>query len=452
MLRHLDQAHLRRAAGALAAAPGDYADLFLERVLQAEIRRDRDGERQVILGRSSGAATRVLSAGGTRHQAAGGLPDEETGAAPSAAERSAAVRALAAYLDALEIAIGAGPLRGVSDAGVRLRAEARSQAVTIANSEGEIASDRRDWVSFSVRLARPARAGAAGGRSTRGAPAVRRALAGGGARDAERLAVVHPPVEVAARLERALDEADATAPAPAGEVPVILGPGVGGLLIHEACGHALEGDRALRGRSVFANLLGETVGAANLTIVDDPTLDGLAGSRRVDDEGWPAAPTVLIDAGRVTGLLLDRATARRAGTTPTGSARRESYRDLPLPRMTNTFVRSGNVAPEEILAGVTRGLYVAELGAGRVDTTSGEFSFRVRRGYLVAGGRRVSPAGPCVIAGNGVRALGGIVAIGNDLTFDPGTGECGKDGQRARAAVGQPTLRVEGLVVQPEEA
>ncbi|HUD70691.1 MAG TPA: TldD/PmbA family protein [Dongiaceae bacterium] len=451
-MRQFDQAHLRRAAGALAAAPGDYADLFLEHATQAEIRRDRDGERQVLLGRSSGAATRVLSAGGTRHQAAGGLPDGEADMAPSAAERSAAVRALAAYLDALEIAIGAGPLRGVGDAGVRLRAEARSQAVTIVNSEGEIASDRRDWVSFSVRLTRPARAGAGGGRTTRATPAMRMALAGGGARDAERLAVVHPPAEVAARLERALEEADATAPAPTGEVPVILGPGVGGLLIHEACGHALEGDRALRGRSVFANLLGETVGAANLTIVDDPTLDGLAGSRRVDDEGWPVGPTVLIDAGRVAGLLLDRATARRAGTTPTGSARRESYRDLPLPRMTNTFVRAGNVAPEEILAGVTRGLYVAELGAGRVDTTSGEFSFRVRRGYLVAGGRKVSPAGPCVIAGNGVRALGGIVAIGNDLTFDPGTGECGKDGQRARAAVGQPTLRVEGLTVQPEGA
>jgi len=467
--RH-DPALLRKAAAALASRAGDYGDLFVESVTTAEIRRDEGGGRQVLLGGGSGAASRVLGADGTRHRAAGGrdagdligvpaaalaealtdrgadpgAADPVTGGAPpvDAADTAAA---LARYLDALEAAVGAGPLAGGGAAGataggtLQMRAEARAQQVIIATSEGEIAHDRRAWASFTLRVSRPGRAGA-----------MLSAAAGGGARDVARLVAIHPPAEVAARLAEALDEAGAAAPAPTGAMSVILGPGVGGILIHEACGHALEGDRALRGRSAFANLLGEKVGPETLTIVDDPTLDGLAGSRRIDDEGWPAAPIVLVDAGRIAGLLLDRATALRAGTAPTGSARRESYRDLPLPRMTNTFVRAGTRTPEEIVAAVPRGLYIAELGAGRVDTATADFSFRVRRGFIVAGGRKVAPVGPCLIAGNGVTVLAGIRMIGVDLRFDPGTGECGKEGQRARAAVGQPTLLVDGLVALPE--
>jgi len=448
MLFRIDPAHLRKAAAALASRPGDYGDLFLETVTTAEVRRDGNGGRQVILGGGSGAASRVLDAAGTRHRAAGGRDADEIGGVPMAAlaggprggdADAPGAAALARYLDALVAAVAAGPLAGAAGATLQLRAEARVQEVVIATSEGEVAADRREWAAFTVRVGRPGRAGAT-------VPAA----AGGGARDVARLVAVHPPAEVAARLAAALEEAGAAAPAPVGAMPVILGPGVGGLLIHEACGHALEGDRALSGRSAFANLLGEKVGPENLTIVDDPTLDGLAGSRRVDDEGWPAAPIVLVDAGRVAGLLLDRATALRAGTAPTGSARRESYRDLPLPRMTNTFVRAGTHTPEEIVAAVPRGLYVAEIGAGRVDTASADFTFRVRRGFIVAGGRKVAPVGPCVIAGNGVTVLAGIRMIGVDLRFDPGTGECGKEGQRARAAVGQPTLLVEGLAALPE--
>jgi TldD protein len=455
-----DPALLRKAAAALVSRPGDYGDLFLETVEQAEIRRDERGGRQAILGGWTGAATRVLGASGTRHRAVGGrealeglgatgkldtgAPNGETPPSPMAAPadpdaHAARTAALTRYIDLLESAIGKAAPAGDSGASMLARAELRSQEIVVATSEGEVAGDRRAWASFAVRVGRPGRSGA-----------TLWASVGGGARDPERLAAVHPPAAVAARIAEALDEAGAAAPAPLGAMPVILGPGVGGLLIHEACGHGLEGDRALRGRSAFANLLGETVGPEDLTIVDDPTLDGLAGSRPVDDEGWPAAPIVLVDAGRVAGLLLDRATALHAGTAPTGSARRESYRDLPLPRMTNTFVRAGTHSPGEIVAAVPRGLYVAELGAGRVDTATAEFSFRVRRGFIVAGGRKVAPVGPCVIAGNGVTVLAGIRMIGVDLRFDPGTGECGKEGQRARAAVGQPTLLVEGLSTLPE--
>jgi TldD protein len=310
--------------------------------------------------------------------------------------------------------------------------------VAVATSEGEVAEDRRDWIAFSARLEEEGRGGAAWSVSE-----------GGGARDAARLRAVHPPEEVGARLARALLEQRDAVPPPSGETTVVLAPGPGGVFFHEACGHALEGDRALKGRSALVELLGERVGPADLTLVDDPTLAGLPGSRRMDDEGWPAARTVLIESGRLVGLLLDRATAMIAGTAPTGSARRESYRDLPTPRMSNTFVLEGPCAPEEILASVARGVYVTELGAGEVDTATGDFTFRVRRGRLLAGGRAVAPMAPAVISGNGVAAVRGVSMIGSDLRFDSGAGECGKEGQRLRAAVGQPTIKVLGLAVRP---
>jgi TldD protein len=467
LLSRLDAALLRRTAAALVARSGEYGDLFVEEVRQAEILRDGLQPGAVVTGGGRGAAVRVLSPLGQRHTAVDGLDPERIAQLPRLVrERSDAaaptapatlpapagnqssfpeptlVEALAVYLNEVAGAIATIPHLARESGGrdpvpgVRLRAELRVQRVAIASSEGDVVEDRRAWARFTVRIAVPGR----GGR-------LLEAATGGGARDPRRLAALRPPLSIAEELRRALDEAEHAAPAPTGLLPVVLGPGVGGILFHEACGHGLEGDRAMRGRSAFADLLGEMVGPETLTLVDDPTLDGLSGSRRVDDEGWPSAPLVLIDAGRVAGLMLDRATALRARTAPTGSARRESYRDLPLPRMTNTFVREGPHDPEEILRALPRGLYVAELGRGHVDTASADFAFDVRRGYLIAGGRRIAPAGPCRIVGNGVRTIEGVTMIGSDLRFDAGSGECGKEGQRARAAVGQPTLLVDGLSV-----
>ena len=458
LLSRLDPALLRRAAAALAARAGDYGDLFVEEVRHAEVRGDGLEPAVVVAGGGGGAAVRILSPLGQRHTAVDGLDPERIASLPrlareqggpepaSAAARTtasgpfpdpASVGALAAYVRELGEAIGAIPqiAREVGSI-VRLRAELRVQRVVVASSEGDVVEDRRAWARCAVRVVVAGR----GGR-------ILEAAAGGGARDPERLATLRPPASIALDLKRALEEAEHAAPAPTGVLPVVLGPGVGGLLFHEACGHGLEGDRALRGRSAFANLIGEAVGPETLTLVDDPTLDGLSGSRRFDDEGWRSAPLVLIDAGRIAGLMHDRATALRARTAPTGSARRESYRDLPLPRMTNTFVREGPHDPEEIVRALPRGLYVAELGRGQVDTASADFAFEVRRGYLIAGGRVVAPVAPCRIEGNGVRAIESVAMIGSDLRFDSGSGECGKEGQRARAAVGQPTLRVDGLAV-----
>jgi predicted Zn-dependent protease len=477
-----DPVLLRRASARLVRRAGEYGDLFLEGTALATVLRQGGEETASDSASAHGAAARLMTPEGrTRHLVAdtvdadtilsladridggGGtrLPAAMGGAAPvpappgqAAPGRAAAAAAMRAYLEEVErlllraaggTAWGSAWMGHPGAVALQSQAQIRSQQVLIATSEGEIIEDRRDWAWFTVRVEGPGRGA--------GVPSARAgllsAVVGGGARNAARLAVVHRPAEVARLLVAALDAANATAPAPEGEMPIVLGPGAGGILFHEACGHALEGDRALEGKSALAGQFGEQIGPDFLTIVDDPTLDGLPGSRRFDDEGWRTAPTVLIERGRVVGLLLDRTTARRAGSAPTGSARRETYRDLPLPRMTNTFVREGRTRPGEIVSAVSRGLYVEELGAGQVDTATGEFAFQVRRGALIAGGRLVAASGPCAIHGNGLKALAGVRAIGTDLRFDSGAGECGKDGQRARAAVGQPTILVEGLTVQP---
>jgi TldD protein len=454
ILRQIDPSSLRRLAASLPDRPSEYADLFLERSFQVSVMREQGEEGPVVQGAAEGAAARVIAPDQVRHASIGRLDPEavtdlagRVGAAagmPSpaaAADEGQGVEAAAGlgrYLGEIESAVlgAAGDLaRGTA---FKARAELQRRTVAIATSEGEVTEDRRDWIAFSARLWESARDAT-----------VIEVSEGGGARDLPRLRALHPPGLVAGMLLRSLREGRDAAPAPSGEMTVVLAPGPGGILFHEACGHALEGDRALKGRSALTDLLGEEVGPADLTLVDDPTLAGLPGSMRVDDEGWPAARNVLIESGRVVGLLLDRATALLAGTSPTGSARRESYRDLPLPRMSNTFVLEGTRAPEEILASVARGVYVAELGAGEVDTVSGDFSFNVRKGYLIAGGRMIAPIAPAIVIGNGLRALRGIEMIGVDLKFDPGAGECGKEGQRARAAVGQPTIRVTGLAVRP---
>ena len=456
LLSEIDPSFLRRLAAGLVTRPGEYADLFLERTREAALIRQADGTGTVILGGAEGAAARRTDSSGTRHASVDGLREDHLSALASGLRTDGAagllddppraggepesiepLDALGRYLDAIRAAVARSTEAEVSFVA---RGQALVRSIAVATSEGVIVEDERTWVTFSARLSAARHVGTATSFVV---------LDGGGGCDPDRLRKLHPPVEVGERMVRRLEEQGDTAPAPTGEMTVILAPGPGGIFFHEACGHALEGDNAVHGRSPFAELIGEKVGPDDLTLVDDPTLPGLPGSCRVDDEGWPTERTVLIDSGRLIGLLLDRTTALLAATSPTGSARRESYRELPLPRMSNTFVLEGPCPPSEILASVSRGLYIAELGPGEVDATRAEFAFNVRRGYLISGGRLVAPVAPALVSGNGVRALSGIRMIGCDLRFDGGAGECGKDGQRARAAVGQPTIRVDGLTVHP---
>jgi TldD protein len=235
--------------------------------------------------------------------------------------------------------------------------------------------------------------------------------------------------------------------APAGTMPVVLGPGWPGVLLHEAVGHGLEGDFNRKGTSAFSGRIGEQVASSCCTVVDDGTLPGRRGSLSIDDEGTPSQYTVLIENGILKGYMQDKHNARLMKTGSTGNGRRESYAHLPLPRMTNTYMLPGELAPEEIIASVEKGIYAVNFGGGQVDITSGRFVFSASEAYLIEKGRVTAPVKGATLIGNGPEAMTRISMVGNDLKLDAGVGVCGKDGQSVPVGVGQPTLKVDELTV-----
>jgi TldD protein len=236
-------------------------------------------------------------------------------------------------------------------------------------------------------------------------------------------------------------------PAPAGTMPVVLGSGWPGILLHEAIGHGLEGDFNRKGSSAFSGRLGERVAAPGCTIVDNGTLPNCRGSLNIDDEGTPTQCTVLIERGILKGYMQDKLNARLMKTKATGNGRRESYAHLPIPRMTNTYMLPGKYLPEEIIASVEKGLYAVNFGGGQVDITSGKFVFSASEAYLIENGKITHPVKGATLIGNGPDVLTRVSMVGNDLQLDEGVGTCGKEGQNVPVGVGQPTLKVDELTV-----
>jgi TldD protein len=234
---------------------------------------------------------------------------------------------------------------------------------------------------------------------------------------------------------------------PAGGMPVVLGPGWPGILLHEAIGHGLEGDFNRKGTSAFAGLVGQQVASPLCTVVDDGTLDGRRGSLNIDDEGTPTQNTVLIENGILRGYMQDRMNAGLMGVTPTGNGRRESYAHLPMPRMTNTYMHAGESDPQEIIQSVKKGLYAVNFGGGQVDITSGKFVFTASEAYLIENGKVTAPVKGATLIGNGPDVLKRVSMLGNDLQLDPGVGTCGKEGQSVPVGVGQPTMLIDELTV-----
>jgi TldD protein len=237
------------------------------------------------------------------------------------------------------------------------------------------------------------------------------------------------------------------APAPAGEMDVLLGPGWPGILLHEAIGHGLEGDFNRKGTSAFAGLMGQRIASEDVTVVDDGTIPDRRGSISIDDEGTAPNCTTLIDKGILVGFMQDRMNARLSGVRPTGNGRRQSYAHVPLPRMTNTYMLNGNRHPDEIFASMKKGLYAKSFGGGQVDITSGKFVFTCTEAYLIEDGKIGQPVKGAILIGAGADALKQIVMVGNDMALDPGIGTCGKAGQGVPVGVGQPTLRINNLTV-----
>jgi len=236
-------------------------------------------------------------------------------------------------------------------------------------------------------------------------------------------------------------------PTPAGEMTVVLGSGWPGILLHEAIGHGLEGDFNRKKVSAFSNSLGKQVAAKGITVVDDGTLPNLRGSISTDDEGTPSGYNVLIEDGILKGYMQDHMNAKLMGVNPTGNGRRESYKEVVMPRMTNTYMLPGTHKPEEIISSVKKGIYAVNFGGGQVDITSGKFVFSSSEAYLIENGKITQPVKGATLIGDGPTVLKKVSMVGNDLKLDPGVGTCSKDGQNVPVGVGQPTLKVDSITV-----
>jgi TldD protein len=313
--------------------------------------------------------------------------------------------------------------------------------ILVARSDGVLAGDVRPLVRLNVQVIVEHNGRRESGYSGYGGRYSYEELLGDGkpekfAREALRQALVN------------LEAVDA----PAGVMPVVLGSGWPGVLLHEAVGHGLEGDFNRKGTSTYAGRMGQRVAAPGVTIVDDGTLAGRRGSLNIDDEGTPTQCTTLIEDGVLTGFMQDTLNARLMGMKPTGNGRRESFAHLVMPRMTNTYMLAGQDDPEDMIRSVKRGLYAVNFGGGQVDITSGKYVFSATEAYLIEDGRITAPVKGATLIGNGPETMRRVTRIGHDLALDEGVGVCGKDGQSVPVGVGQPSLLIDQLTVGGTQA
>jgi TldD protein len=310
-------------------------------------------------------------------------------------------------------------------------AEARRE-VAIANSDGLFTGDDRTRVRIGAQAVARGNDSVETGSETLGAHRGYELLEDDPAQIAEQAA------------QKALTLLDAV-PAPSGSMPVVVGGGFGGVLFHEMTGHGLEADHIQKGASVYLDKLGERVAEPLLNAYDDGRLPGEWGSDAIDDEGQPTQKTLVIEDGRIASYLYDHLTAERAGAASTGNGRRESFRHLPIPRMTNTYIAPGEATPEGMIAEVEKGFYAVSFGGGQVDPATGDFVFGVNEGYLIERGKVTSPCRGATLIGNCLDALAAIDAVGDDFFMK--TGMCGKGGQKVPVGTGQGHVRLRALTV-----
>ncbi len=315
------------------------------------------------------------------------------------------------------------------------------EVVLVQATDGTLAADVRPLVRLNVSVIMEK-----DGRREQG-------YAGGGGRgDYTLVTAGGRPLEIAAEAVRAAAVNLSAGPSPAGNMPVVLGSGWPGIVLHEAIGHGLEGDFNRKGTSAFTGRIGERVANEQCTVVDDGTLVGRRGSLTVDDEGTPTSCNTLIEKGILKGYMFDKMNARLMGVKSTGNGRRESFAHTPMPRMTNTYMLPGRYDPEEIIASVDKGIYAPNFGGGQVDITSGKFVFSASEAYLIENGKKTSAIKGAMLIGNGPEVLTRVSMVGNDLKLDAGLGTCGKDGQSVPVGVGQPTIRIDSLTVGGTQA
>ncbi|MDE0160637.1 MAG: TldD/PmbA family protein [Acidimicrobiaceae bacterium] len=457
----LDTELVNRTLAVAKRTGADFAEIFAEDRRSASAILDDGRVEEVVSGRDRGAGIRVVAGDttGFAHTAdlsAAGLAAAADAAAAAARRggggtRTVAVSALEAPRS-LQVRIPPEEvpkdrkvaLLTAADAAARSAGGAITQVaarygdgrrrILVADSDGLFTSDDQVRTLFSVSCVASGDTGMQTGRESAGRTA------------GFELFDLYDVEEMARRAaNRALTKLTAR-PAPSGEMPVVVGPGGGGVLFHEACGHGLEADLVAKSASVFAGRIGETVAAPMVTLIDDGTMAGEWGHYGIDDEGKPAARNVLISGGVLTDYMWDRLRARKEGRASSGNGRRQSYQHLPMVRMTNTYIDNGDAEPDDIVSDTSHGVYVAQLGGGQVNTATGDFVFGMTEAYLIENGRITAPIREGNLIGNGPEVLTRIDALGNDFAMgSPGT--CGKDGQGVPVGDGTPTLRVTALTV-----
>jgi len=459
----IEEAVLERVLGEALRTGGDLAEVFVEDRRSTAARLDDGRVEELTSGRDRGAGIRVvvgdrvgfahtadLSEGGLREAASaaaatarsGGLREERTVAlGPSGPTRSAEVAmapetvAKSAKVELLRRADEAARASGGAVSQVMANYGDGRRRILVANSDGLFATDDQVRTRFAVNVVASGDSGMQTGFESRAATLGFELFDGTVPEDLARRGADGALTKLSAR------------PAPAGTLPVVLAAGSGGVLFHEACGHGLEADLVGKGASVFAGREGEQVAGADVTLVDDGTVGEEWGTSAIDDEGHRASRNVLIDRGVLTAYMRDLLRSRREGRPSSGNGRRQSYRHLPMVRMTNTFLLAGEDDPEEIVRSTPYGVYVARLGGGQVNTATGDFVFGMAEGYLIAAGEITSPLREGNLIGNGPDVLRAIDAVGTDFAMGAGGGTCGKDGQSVPVGLGQPTLRIAAITV-----
>jgi TldD protein len=458
----LDPAVIERTLAAALRQGGNFAEVFVEdrsstgitlddrKVEELSSGRDRGAGVRVIVGDTTGYAhTADLSENGLRRAAeaastvargSGGTAARVVSLTERRSQRDIAVETMpgdvakGAKVELLRRADDAARASGGTITQVVAGYGDTRRRILIANSEGLLTSDDQVRTRFGVQAVASGDSGMQTGHESVGATI-----------GFELFDLEHVEDTARKASQRAITKLSAR-PAPSGVVPVVLEKGSGGVLFHEACGHGLEADAILKGASVYAGRLGETVASPLVTLVDDGTFGAEWGAYAVDDEGHSAQRNVLIKDGVLTDYMWDYLRGHKTEGSSSGNGRRQSYEHLPMVRMTNTFIVAGEEDPDEIVAQTPYGVYVARLGGGQVDVTTGDFVFGMVEAYLIEDGRITEPIRDANLIGNGPDVLAKVDAVGRDFAMG-GPGTCGKDGQGVPVGCGQPTLRVTGITV-----
>lgn len=454
---------LERCLAEALSAGGDYADLYFEYVSASSLALDESLVKSASQGISAGCGLRVVSGERTGYAYTDDLSPERL----LRAARTAALIASGPSKQQVQgfrdtpVAADLYPIAGAATDGETTaklnliqRADRAARAfdarivqvqasyldelrrILVVASDGSFATDAQPMARLNVSVIAKD-----GGNIARGSSG------GGGRVLLDFFLSEKTPEHFAVEAARQAVLQLGAVPAPAGEMPVVLGHGWPGVLLHEAVGHGLEADFNRKKTSAFAGLIGQMVASPKVTVVDNGTMPNRRGSLNVDDEGSPTQETVLIENGVLKGYMSDKLSARLMGIGDTGNGRRESYQHIPMPRMTNTYMLAGEDDPEDIIRSVKRGLYAVNFGGGQVDITNGKFVFSASEAYLIEDGKITAPVRDATLIGNGPESLKYVSMVGHDLQLDEGVGTCGKAGQSVPVGVGMPTIKLDKMTV-----